>query len=93
MIMIMLTFNYQVRINNEKAKRAYLSDKVNYNESAWKHAKSEEERKCLSQKCILELLAAVETWSQNLEDGAFKNHGQSLTNQNHCCYSVVTFFL
>lgn len=89
----MLTLKYQVRVNNKKAKRNYLSDKVNHNESACKQAKSEEERKCLSQKWILELLGAVETWSQNLEDGAFKNHGQGLTNQNRCCYCVVSFYL
>ncbi|XP_011601975.1 cytosolic phospholipase A2 gamma-like isoform X1 [Takifugu rubripes] len=51
-----------------------LEDKVNHNDSAWQQAKSEEERKHLSQKWTLELLAAVETWSRSLEDGAFKNH-------------------
>lgn len=54
----------------------YLSDKVNHNESVWRQAKSQEERIRLSQQWILELLAAVETWRQNLEDGNFKNHGQ-----------------
>lgn len=53
-----------------------LSEKVNHNESAWRQAKSQEERKRLSQQWIVELLAAVEAWSRNLEDGAFKNHSQ-----------------
>ncbi|XP_073350158.1 cytosolic phospholipase A2 gamma-like [Pagrus major] len=51
-----------------------LEDKVNHNESAWWQSRSEEERKSLSQQWNLELLAAVETWSQNLEEGAFKTH-------------------
>lgn len=51
-----------------------LDDKVNHNESAWQQAKTQEERNLLSQQRILELLAEVETWSQNLEDGAFKSH-------------------
>ncbi|XP_038548185.1 cytosolic phospholipase A2 gamma-like isoform X2 [Micropterus salmoides] len=56
-----------------------LEDKVNYNESAWLESKSLEERKSLSKQWSLELLAAVETWSQSLEDGAFKTHVSLLT--------------
>ncbi|XP_036945634.1 cytosolic phospholipase A2 gamma-like isoform X1 [Acanthopagrus latus] len=51
-----------------------LEDKVNHNESAWRQSKSMEERKALSKHWSQELLAAVETWSQNLEEGAFKTH-------------------
>nr|XP_046271670.1 cytosolic phospholipase A2 zeta-like isoform X2 [Scatophagus argus] len=51
-----------------------LEDKVNHNESAWWESKSSEERRNLSQQWSSELLAVVETWSQNLEDGAFKTH-------------------
>lgn len=51
-------------------------DKVTLNESALLESKSLEERKSIFQQWSLELLAAVETWSQSLEDGAFKTHGQ-----------------
>ncbi|XP_044037990.1 cytosolic phospholipase A2 gamma-like [Siniperca chuatsi] len=58
-----------------------LADKINHNESAWLESKSLEERKNLSRQWSLELLAAVETWSQSLEDGAFKTHVSLLTKQ------------
>ncbi|XP_030296630.1 cytosolic phospholipase A2 gamma-like isoform X2 [Sparus aurata] len=51
-----------------------LEDKVNRNESAWQQSRSMEERKTLSKHWSLELLAVVETWSQDLEEGAFKTH-------------------
>lgn len=82
MIMILMTFKPDVYWKSESTtkksykKCVYFSDKVNHNDSAWRQAKSQEERKRLSQQWILELLAAVETWSQNLEDRAFKNHGR-----------------
>lgn len=49
---------------------------VNHNKSALLHAKSPEDQKSLFQQWSLELVAAVEAWSQTLEDGAFKTHGQ-----------------
>lgn len=102
MIMILMTFKPEVDWkscqNQQQQPKGYqtcvhLSDKVNHNESAWRQAKSQEERKRLSQQCILELIAAVETWSQNLKDGAFKNHGRpGLATQKQCCYSAVDVF-
>ncbi|XP_031733802.1 cytosolic phospholipase A2 beta-like isoform X1 [Anarrhichthys ocellatus] len=58
-----------------------LEDKVKHNKSAWLEPKSSEERKSLSQQWIMELLAAVETWSESLEDGAFKTHVSLLTKK------------
>ncbi|XP_042249029.1 cytosolic phospholipase A2 gamma-like isoform X1 [Thunnus maccoyii] len=58
-----------------------LEDKVNHNESALLESKSSEERKSLFQQWSLELLMAVETWSQSLEDGPFKTHVSVLTKQ------------
>ena len=58
-----------------------FADKVNHNESAWRQSKSMEERKALSKHWSQELLAAVETWSQNLEEGAFKTHGQCMADK------------
>lgn len=53
-----------------------FADTVNHNDSVGWEAKSLEERKSLSQKWILELMAAVQAWSHSLDDGAFKTHGQ-----------------
>ncbi|XP_070778625.1 cytosolic phospholipase A2 gamma-like [Enoplosus armatus] len=58
-----------------------LEDTVHGNESAQLESKSLEERKNLSQQWSLELAAAVETWSQSLEDGAFKTHVSLLAKQ------------
>ncbi|XP_029015900.1 cytosolic phospholipase A2 gamma-like isoform X2 [Betta splendens] len=58
-----------------------LKDMMNHNQSALLEAKSPEERKGLFQQWSLELVAAVENWSQNLEDGAFKTHASVLTKQ------------
>ncbi|KAI3360307.1 hypothetical protein L3Q82_014614 [Scortum barcoo] len=58
-----------------------LDDKLNNTESAWLESKSLEERKSLFQQWSLELLTAVEIWSQSLEDGAFKTHVSLLTKQ------------
>lgn len=58
-----------------------FADKVNRNESAWQQSRSMEERKTLSKHWSLELLAVVETWSQDLEEGAFKTHGQCMADK------------
>ncbi|KAM9346167.1 cytosolic phospholipase A2 gamma-like isoform 2-T2 [Symphorus nematophorus] len=58
-----------------------LEDKVNQTESAWQESKSSEERKSLVQQWSLQLLVAVETWSQTLEEGAFKTHVSLLIKQ------------
>ncbi|XP_037649008.1 cytosolic phospholipase A2 gamma-like [Sebastes umbrosus] len=58
-----------------------LNDEVNLNKSALLESKSAEERKSLFQQWSRELLAAVETWSQSLEDGDFKTHVSLLTKQ------------
>ncbi|XP_073350156.1 cytosolic phospholipase A2 gamma-like [Pagrus major] len=52
----------------DKLQKILLEDKVNHNESAWRQSRSAEERSGLSKQWSLELLTAVETWSQNLED-------------------------
>ncbi|XP_073350157.1 cytosolic phospholipase A2 gamma-like [Pagrus major] len=52
----------------DKLQKILLEDKVNHNESAWRQSRSAEERSGLSKQWSLELLKAVETWSQNLED-------------------------
>ncbi|XP_035854850.1 cytosolic phospholipase A2 gamma-like isoform X4 [Sander lucioperca] len=56
-------------------------DMLNHNKSVWLESESSEERKSLSGQWSLELLAAVQTWSQSLEDGAFKTHVSLLTKQ------------
>ncbi|XP_028455967.1 cytosolic phospholipase A2 gamma isoform X2 [Perca flavescens] len=56
-------------------------DMLNHNKSVWLESKSSEERKNLSGQWSLELMAAVQTWSQSLEDGAFKTHVSLLTKQ------------
>lgn len=58
-----------------------LEDKVNQNESTWRELESSEDRKSLSRQWILELLGAVEIWSQSLEDGDFKAHVSLLAKQ------------
>ncbi|XP_031174244.1 cytosolic phospholipase A2 gamma-like isoform X2 [Sander lucioperca] len=56
-----------------------LEDMLNQNKSVWLESKSSEERKSLFGQWSLELLAAVQTWNQSLEDGAFKTHVSLLT--------------
>lgn len=70
-------------IENVTALIRFLSspDKVNHNESALLESKSSEERKNIFQQWSLELLSAVRTWSQSLEEGAFKTHGQCKVQQ------------
>ncbi|XP_068452247.1 cytosolic phospholipase A2 gamma-like [Clinocottus analis] len=51
-----------------------LEDQTKHNASAWLEPAGSEERKRLSQQWSVELLAAVETWSEGLKDGAFKTH-------------------
>lgn len=51
-------------------------DKVNCNKAASLESKSSEERKSIFVRWSMELLAAVDTWSQSLEDGVFKTRGQ-----------------
>ncbi|XP_039994449.1 cytosolic phospholipase A2 gamma-like isoform X2 [Xiphias gladius] len=58
-----------------------LKDKLIHNESTLLESKSLEERKILFQQWSLELLKAVATWSQSLEDGAFRTHVSLLTNK------------
>ncbi|XP_070837673.1 cytosolic phospholipase A2 gamma-like [Chaetodon trifascialis] len=58
-----------------------LEDKVNHNVSGLLESKSSDEKKSVFQQLSLELLTAVQTWSQSLEDGAFKTHVSMLTKQ------------
>ncbi|XP_041813443.1 cytosolic phospholipase A2 gamma-like isoform X1 [Chelmon rostratus] len=58
-----------------------LEDKVNHNASGQLESKSSDERKSVFQQLSVELLVAVQTWSQSLEDGAFKTHVSLLTEQ------------
>lgn len=65
-------------IENVTALIRFLSspDKINHNESALLLSKSSEERQSLFQQWSLELMSAVQTWSQSLEEGVFKTHSQ-----------------
>ncbi|XP_041858724.1 cytosolic phospholipase A2 beta-like [Melanotaenia boesemani] len=58
-----------------------LEDKINSNETVLLESKSPEEKKDIFQQWSLDLLKAVEIWSQSLEDGAFKTHVSLLTKQ------------
>ncbi|MEQ2252381.1 hypothetical protein ILYODFUR_021223 [Ilyodon furcidens] len=58
-----------------------LHDKVNHNESVLLESLSPEERKSLFQQRSLELVGAVETFGQSLDDGAFKTSISFLTKQ------------
>ncbi|XP_039680065.1 cytosolic phospholipase A2 gamma-like isoform X1 [Perca fluviatilis] len=58
-----------------------LEDMLNHDKSVWLESKSSEERKSIFGQWSLELLAAVQTWSQSLEDGAFKTNVSLLTKQ------------
>ncbi|XP_035472102.2 cytosolic phospholipase A2 gamma isoform X4 [Scophthalmus maximus] len=58
-----------------------LEDKVNCNKAASLESKSSEERKSIFVRWSMELLAAVDTWSQSLEDGVFKTRVAVLTKQ------------
>ncbi|XP_005945736.1 cytosolic phospholipase A2 gamma [Haplochromis burtoni] len=58
-----------------------LEDKVNHSKTESVEAESMEERKTLFNQWSQELLAAVETWSQSLDDGAFKTDVSFLINQ------------
>ncbi|GLD61286.1 cytosolic phospholipase A2 gamma-like isoform X1 [Lates japonicus] len=75
------TINDPTALSDLNKLQKTLKDKVNLNESALLESKSLEERKSIFQQWSLELLAAVETWSQSLEDGAFKTHVSLLTKQ------------
>ncbi|XP_032394010.1 cytosolic phospholipase A2 gamma isoform X2 [Etheostoma spectabile] len=55
-----------------------LEDIANQNESVWLESKSSEERQRLLGQWSLELLAAVQTWSQSLEDGPGMNRPVSM---------------
>lgn len=48
---------------------------VKRNQSVLLESKSPEEKERLFQQWTQDLLTAVQTWSQNLEDGDFKTHG------------------
>ncbi|XP_033500967.1 cytosolic phospholipase A2 gamma-like isoform X3 [Epinephelus lanceolatus] len=58
-----------------------LQGMVNHNKSVLLESNSSAERKGLFQHWSLELLAAVETWSQSLEDGPMKTHVSVLTKK------------
>ncbi|TDH03474.1 hypothetical protein EPR50_G00163700 [Perca flavescens] len=58
-----------------------LEDMLNHDKSVWLESKSSGERKSSFGKWSLELMAAVQTWSQSLEDGAFKTN-VSLLNKH-----------
>uniref|UniRef100_A0A8D3DW15 PLA2c domain-containing protein n=1 Tax=Scophthalmus maximus TaxID=52904 RepID=A0A8D3DW15_SCOMX len=58
-----------------------IEDKVNCNKAASLESKSSEERKSIFVRWSMELLAAVDTWSQSLEDGVFKTRVAVLTKQ------------
>ncbi|XP_029912974.1 cytosolic phospholipase A2 gamma-like [Myripristis murdjan] len=58
-----------------------LEGKLHRNESALLASKSPEERKQVFQDWSLELLGAVEKWSQSLEDGPLKKHVSWLTQR------------
>ncbi|XP_028456195.1 cytosolic phospholipase A2 gamma isoform X1 [Perca flavescens] len=58
-----------------------LEDMLNHDKSVWLESKSSEERKSIFGKWSLELMAAVQTWSQSLEDGALKTNVSLLTKQ------------
>ncbi|XP_049426796.1 cytosolic phospholipase A2 gamma-like isoform X2 [Epinephelus fuscoguttatus] len=58
-----------------------LEGMVNHNKSVLLESNSSAERKGLFQQWSLELLAAVETWSQSLEDGPMKTHVSVLTKK------------
>ncbi|XP_026180769.1 cytosolic phospholipase A2 gamma isoform X2 [Mastacembelus armatus] len=53
-----------------------LQDMVNCNKSELLESKDPDGRKGLFQQWSLDLLGAVETWSETLEDGTFTTHGQ-----------------
>ncbi|XP_054463334.1 cytosolic phospholipase A2 gamma-like [Anoplopoma fimbria] len=75
------TINDPAAVSDLDKLQKLLEDKVKHNKSVWLEPKTSEERKGLSQQWSMELLAAVETWSRSLEDGAFKTHVSLLTNK------------
>uniref|UniRef100_A0A3Q2CTR4 Cytosolic phospholipase A2 gamma-like n=2 Tax=Cyprinodon variegatus TaxID=28743 RepID=A0A3Q2CTR4_CYPVA len=58
-----------------------LHDKVNHDRSVLLESLSPEERTRLFQRWSLELVEAVESWSQSLEEGAFRTSISFLTKQ------------
>ncbi|XP_030580812.1 cytosolic phospholipase A2 gamma-like [Archocentrus centrarchus] len=58
-----------------------LEDRVNQSNSELLESARTEERKILLNQWSQEMLAAVDTWSQSLEDGAFKTHVSFLMRQ------------
>ncbi|XP_056144620.1 cytosolic phospholipase A2 gamma-like isoform X2 [Lampris incognitus] len=56
-----------------------LEDEINQNRSSLLESKSPEERQQLFQIWTLELIRAVETWSESLEEGLFKKRVSWLT--------------
>lgn len=81
-----MKWNKKCLVQNATVSMGVLSfaDKVNHNESTWREIESSEDRKSLSQQWIMELLGTVETWSQSLEDGEFKAHGQCAADKWPC---------
>ncbi|KAF7645126.1 hypothetical protein LDENG_00209450 [Lucifuga dentata] len=58
-----------------------LQDVLRRNDSLLLESKTPEERKDVFQQWSLDLLAAVQNWSQSLEDGPFKTHVSGLAGQ------------
>ncbi|XP_076609193.1 cytosolic phospholipase A2 gamma-like [Chaetodon auriga] len=75
------TIKDQTALSNLDNLQKILEDKVNHNVSGLLESKSSEEKKSVFQQLSLELLTAVQMWSQSLEDGAFKTHVSLLTKQ------------
>ncbi|XP_070703496.1 cytosolic phospholipase A2 gamma-like [Pempheris klunzingeri] len=79
--LIKSTIQDPIAISDLDKLQKTLEDMANHNESVWMHSNSSEERKRLSHQWGLELLAAVDSWGENLEEGPFKTHVNVLTKQ------------
>nr|XP_043907542.1 cytosolic phospholipase A2 gamma-like isoform X1 [Solea senegalensis] len=80
-LLITSTVKEPAALSALKTLQEILHDKVNQNQSASLEGKSPEELQSQFQQWSLELLTAVETWSQSLEDGDFKTHVSLITKQ------------
>uniref|UniRef100_A0A3P8TTX6 PLA2c domain-containing protein n=1 Tax=Amphiprion percula TaxID=161767 RepID=A0A3P8TTX6_AMPPE len=58
-----------------------ITDMVNYNHSARFHSNTSEERQEILQELSLELLAAVNTWCEDQQDGPFKRQVSAIIKQ------------
>ncbi|XP_067334193.1 cytosolic phospholipase A2 gamma-like isoform X2 [Channa argus] len=75
------TINDPTALSDLDNLQKILKDTVNANKSALLESKTPEQWKHFFQQWNLELLSAVETWSQSPEDEAFKTHVSLLTKQ------------